>query len=87
MRPGNAGANSAGDHIRVFEAAVSGLAAAYFASDGALAGEKSPGPSAPPAPGASRKFLWYQHSQNVQFSISTLSDGQAHLVNWINCES
>jgi hypothetical protein len=83
LRPGNAGANSADDHLRVFEAAVSGLPAAFFAGDGALAGEKVLVRT--DSAGASRKFLWYLHSQNVQFSVSyPVPAAKAHMVDWIN---
>jgi hypothetical protein len=83
LRPGNAGANSADDHIRVFETAVSGLPGAFFTGDGALAGEKVLVRT--DSAGASRKFLWYLHSQNVQFSVSyPVPAAKAHMVDWIN---
>jgi hypothetical protein len=83
LRPGNAGANSADDHIRVFETAVSRLPGAFFTGDGALAGEKVLVRT--DSAGASRKFLWYLHSQNVQFSVSyPVPAAKAHMVDWIN---
>jgi hypothetical protein len=39
LRPGNAGANSADDHIRVFQTAVAQLPDGFFNETGALAGE------------------------------------------------
>ncbi|HEY8295060.1 MAG TPA: IS1380 family transposase [Micrococcaceae bacterium] len=83
LRPGNAGANSADDHIRVFETAVAQLPDGFFNDTGALAGEKVLVRT--DSAGASRKFLWYLHSQNVQFSVSyPVPAAKAHMVDWIN---
>jgi hypothetical protein len=82
LRPGNAGANSAEDHIRVFHTAVAQLPAGFFNDTGALAGEKVLVRT--DSAGASRKFLWHLHSLGVQFSTSyTLPFGKAHMIDWI----
>ena len=44
LRPGNAGANSAEDHIRAFHTAAAQLPEGFFNDTGALAGEKGAGP-------------------------------------------
>jgi hypothetical protein len=83
LRPGNAGANSADDHIRVFETAVSGLPEGFFDETGTLAGEKVLVRTE--SAGASRKFLWYLHGQNAQFSVSyPVPAAKAHMVDWVN---
>lgn len=82
LRPGNAGANSAEDHIRVFHTAAAQLPQSFFTEAGALAGEKVLVRT--DSAGASRKFLWHLHSLGVQFSISyTLPFGKAHMIDWI----
>jgi hypothetical protein len=83
LRPGNAGANSADDHISVFETAVSGLPEGFFDETGTLAGENVLVRT--DSAGASRKFLWYLHGQNAQFSVSyPVPAAKAHMVDWIN---
>ncbi|MEZ2392224.1 IS1380 family transposase [bacterium RCC_150] len=82
LRPGSAGANSADDHIRVFEAAVSQLPEAFF-PQGRLDGQRLLVRT--DSAGASRKFLGYLHSLGVQFSVSyPVPAGKAHMVDWIN---
>jgi Transposase DDE domain group 1 len=68
LRPGNAGANNAEDHIRVFHTATAQLPESFFTETGALAGEKILVRS--DSAGASRKFLWHLHSLGVQFTTS-----------------
>lgn len=86
LRPGNAGANSAEDHIRLFHTAAAQLHGGFFTDTGALAGQKVLVRT--DSAGASRKFLWHLHSLGVQFSTSyTLPFGKAHMIDWINCES
>lgn len=76
LRPGNAGANSAEDHIRVFHTAATQLSESFYDGTGALAGEKVMVRT--DSAGASRKFLWHLHSLGVQFSTSyTLPFGKA----------
>lgn len=83
LRPGNAGANSADDHIRVYETATAQLPDAFFDVDGKLAGEKILVRT--DSAGASRKFLWYLHGQNAQFSVSyPVPEGKAHMVDWVH---
>lgn len=83
LRPGNAGANSADDHIRVFETATAQLPEQLFNDEGTLDGQKVLVRT--DSAGASRKFLWYLHSQNVQFSVSyPVPAGKAHMVDWIH---
>jgi hypothetical protein len=83
LRPGNAGANSAEDHIRVFHTAAAQLPDGFYDETGALAGEKVLVRT--DSAGASRKFLWHLHSLGVQFSTSyTLPFGKAHMIDWIN---
>lgn len=83
LRPGNAGANSAEDHIRVFHTAAAQLPESFFTEAGALAGEKILVRT--DSAGASRKFLWHLHSLGVQFSTSyTLPFGKAHMIDWIS---
>lgn len=82
LRPGNAGANSAEDHIRVFHTAIAQLPDGFYDETGALAGEKVLVRT--DSAGASRKFLWHLHSLGVQFSTSyTLPVGKAHMIDWI----
>jgi hypothetical protein len=57
LRPGNAGANSADDHIRAFHTAAAQLPEGFFNDTGALAGEKVLVRT--DSAGASRKFLWH----------------------------
>lgn len=83
LRPGNAGANSAEDHIRVFHTAVAQLPDGFYDETGTLTGEKVLVRT--DSAGASRKFLWHLHSLGVQFSTSyTLPLGKAHMIEWIN---
>jgi hypothetical protein len=72
LRPGNAGANSVEDHIRVFHAAADQLPDGFYNETGALAGEKVLVRT--DSAGASRKFLWHLHSLGVQFSLALVSD-------------
>ena len=82
LRPGNAGANSAEDHIHVFHTAAAQLPEGFFNDTGALAGEKVLVRT--DSAGASRKFLWHLHSLGVQFSTSyTLPFGKTHMIDWI----
>ncbi|MBT2513647.1 IS1380 family transposase [Arthrobacter sp. ISL-30] len=82
LRPGSAGANSADDHIRVFEAATAQLPEAFF-PDGRLDGQRILVRT--DSAGASRKFLWYLHSLKVQFSVSyPVPAGKAHMIDWLN---
>ena len=83
LRPGNAGANSAEDHIRVFHTAAAQLPDGFYNEAGTLAGEKVLVRT--DSAGASRKFLWHLHSLGVQFSTSyTLPFGKAHMIDWIS---
>jgi hypothetical protein len=83
MRPGNAGANSAEDHIRVFTGAIEQLPDAFFDEQGELIGEKVLVRT--DSAGASRKFLHYLASLGVQFSVSyPVPVMKAHMVGWIN---
>jgi hypothetical protein len=82
LRPGNAGANSAEDHIRVFHTAAAQLPDGFYNETGALAGEKVLVRT--DSARASRKFLWHLHSLGVQFSTSyALPFGRAHMIDWI----
>lgn len=67
LRPGNAQANSADDHISVFETALSQLPKAFFTDTGEPAGQKIL--IRDDSAGASRKFLWYLHARGIQFSV------------------
>jgi hypothetical protein len=81
-RPGNAGANSAEDHIRVFHPALAQLPEKFFDNTGALAGQRVLVRTN--SAGASGKFLWRLHSLGVQFSTSyTLPFGKAHMIDRI----
>ncbi|MDQ0799478.1 hypothetical protein QF050_001117 [Arthrobacter sp. SLBN-112] len=83
LRPGNAGANSAEDHFRVFHTAAAQLPESLHNDTGALTGEKILVRT--DSAGASRKFLWHLHGLGVQFSTSyTLPFGRAHMIDWIN---
>ena len=83
LRPGNAGANSADDHIKVFSAAIAQLPDAFYDQDGALIGEKVLVRT--DSAGASRKFLRYLDSLGVQFSVSyPVPVMKARMVAWIN---
>jgi hypothetical protein len=68
LRPGNAGANSAEVHIRVFHTATAQLPQSFYAGTGPWPGELLP--IRTDSAWASRKFLWHLHSLVVQFSIS-----------------
>jgi hypothetical protein len=82
LRPGNAGANSAEDHIRVFHTATAQLPDGFHDETGALSGDKVLVRT--DSAGASRTFLWHLHSLGVQFSTSyTLPFGKAHMIDWI----
>lgn len=82
LRPGNAGANNAEDHIGIFHTAVAQLPEAFYDETGALAAEKVLVRT--DSSGASRKFLWHLHSLGVQFSTNyTLPFGKAHMIEWI----
>ena len=83
LRPGNAGANSADDHIRVFDTATAQLPETFFDICGTLLGEKILVRT--DSAGASRKFLWHLHARSVQFSVSyPVPVGKAHMIDWIN---
>lgn len=83
LRPGNAGANSAKDHIKIFEQAVAQLPDAFYTQDGVLMGEKVLVRT--DSAGASRKFLHYLSSLGVQFSVSyPVPVAKARMVAWIN---
>ncbi len=83
LRPGNAGANSAEDHISVFSQAIAQLPDAFFDEHGALIGEKVLVRT--DSAGASRKFLHYLSSLGVQFSVSyPVPVLKARMVAWIN---
>ena len=83
LRPGNAGANSADDHIKVFTAAIAQLPDAFYDQDGTLIGEKVLVRT--DSAGASRKFLHYLDSLGVQFSVSyPVPVMKARMVAWIN---
>jgi hypothetical protein len=83
LRPGNAGANNANDHIRVFDAATAQLPETFFDTDGTLLGENILVRT--DSAGASRKFLWHLHARGVQFSVSyPVPVGKAHMIDWIN---
>lgn len=83
LRPGNAGANSADDHIKVFSAAVAQLPDAFHNPDGTLVGEKILVRT--DSAGASRKFLHHLASLGVQFSVSyPVPVMKARMVAWIN---
>jgi hypothetical protein len=83
LRPGNTGANSADDHIRVFDAATAQLPGTFFDTAGNLLGEKILVRT--DSAGASRKFLWHLHAHGGQFSVSyPVPVGKAHMIEWIN---
>lgn len=83
LRPGNAGANNADDHIEVFNTAVNQLPDGFFNQDGTLTGEKVLVRT--DSAGASRKFLWHLHHAGAQFSVSyPVPAGKAHMVDWIS---
>lgn len=83
LRPGNAGANSADDHIKIFDQAVVQLPDVFYAEDGVLIGEKVLVRT--DSAGASRKFLHYLSSLGVQFSVSyPVPVMKARMVAWIN---
>lgn len=83
LRPGNAGANSADDHIKVFSQAIAQLPDAFYDQDGKLIGEKVLVRT--DSAGASRKFLHHLASLGVQFSVSyPVPVMKARMVAWIN---
>jgi len=83
LRPGNAGANSADDHIAVFTQAVAQLPDAFYDEEGKLIGEKILVRT--DSAGASRKFLYYLASLGVQFSVSyPVPVAKARMVGWIS---
>ncbi|NVN00809.1 IS1380 family transposase [Arthrobacter sp. SDTb3-6] len=83
LRPGNAGANSAEDHIKIFTAAIAQLPDAFYDQDGKLIGEKVLVRT--DSAGASRKFLHYLANLGVQFSVSyPVPVAKARMVAWIN---
>lgn len=83
LRPGNAGANNADDHIQVFNTAVNQLPDGFFDPDGTVIGQKILVRT--DSAGASRKFLWHLHHAGAQFSVSyPVPAGKAHMVDWIS---
>ncbi|MBG6182064.1 hypothetical protein IWX62_003292 [Arthrobacter sp. CAN_A1] len=83
MRPGNAGANSAQDHITVFAQAIEQLPDDFYDGHGELIGDKVLVRT--DSAGASRKFLHYLASLGVQFTVSyPVPITKAHMVAWIN---
>ncbi|WP_026533336.1 IS1380 family transposase, partial [Arthrobacter sp. H41] len=83
LRPGNAGANSAKDHIAVFTHAIEQLPDDFYDQQGRLIGEKVLVRT--DSAGASREFLHYLSSLGVQFSVSyPVPVLKAHMVGWIN---
>ena len=83
LRPGNAGANSADDHINVFTQALTQLPDDFYDQQGKLIGEKILVRT--DSAGASRKFLHYLSSLGVQFSVSyPVPVMKARMVSWIN---
>ncbi|RNL56404.1 IS1380 family transposase, partial [Arthrobacter oryzae] len=83
MRPGNAGANSADDHIKVFSQAIEQLPDDFYDEHGELIGDKVLVRT--DSAGASRKFLHHLSSRGVQFSVSyPVPVLKAHMVGWIN---
>ena len=83
LRPGNAGANSADDHIKVFTHAIAQLPDDFYDQQGKLIGEKLLVRT--DSAGASRKFLHYLSSLGVQFSVSyPVPVMKANMVAWIN---
>ncbi len=83
MRPGNAGANSADDHIKVFSQAIEQLPDDFYDEHGELIGDKVLVRT--DSAGASRKFLHHLSSLGVQFSVSyPVPVLKAHMVGWIN---
>ncbi|MFM9432145.1 hypothetical protein ACFDR8_003061 [Arthrobacter sp. MP_2.3] len=83
MRPGNAGANSAEDHIKVFTRAIEQLPDAFYDQQGQLIGEKVLVRT--DSAGASRKFLHHLASLRVQFTVSyPVPALKAHMIGWNN---
>lgn len=83
MRPGNAGANSAEDHIKVFTQALGQLPDDFYNEHGELIGEKVLVRT--DSAGASRKFLHHLAALGVQFTVSyPVPVTKAHMVGWIN---
>jgi hypothetical protein len=83
LRPGNAGANNADDHIKVFTQAIAQLPDDFYDQHGQLMGEKILVRT--DSAGASRKFLHYLASLGVQFSVSyPVPVVKARMVAWIN---
>ncbi|MCW2135344.1 Transposase DDE domain group 1 [Arthrobacter sp. VKM Ac-2550] len=71
LRPGNATANSADDHIRVFDVATAQLPETFFDTGGALQSEKILVRT--DSAGASRKFLWHLHARGRSSPCPTRS--------------
>lgn len=83
LRPGNAGANSADDHISIFAQAIGQLPDNFYHQDGQLIGQKVLVRT--DSAGASRKFLHYLPDHDVQFSVSyPVPMMRARMVAWIN---
>lgn len=83
LRPGNAGANSADDHIKVFTQAIAQLPDDFYDQDGELIGKKILVRT--DSAGASRKFLHHLSSLGVQFSVSyPVPVMKTNMVAWIN---
>lgn len=83
MRPGNAGANSADDHIKVFTQAIAQFPDDFYDQQGKLIGEKILVRT--DSAGASRKFLHYLDSLGVQFTVSyPVPVAKARMIGWIN---
>ena len=76
LRPGNAGANSADDHIRVFEAATAQLPGAFHDAMGRLAGKGFW--SAPTVPGPRGS------SSGTCTPGAVFTRAKAHMIDWIN---
>ena len=68
LRPGNAGANSADDHITLLTQALAGLPQEFYDAAGDLMGEKILVRT--DSAGASRKFLRHLTDLGMQFSVS-----------------
>lgn len=83
MRPGNKGANSALDHIKVLTQALAQLPDDFYHPDGTLIGENIMVRT--DSAGASREFLHHLHSLGLQFSTSyALPVASERLIGWIN---
>lgn len=83
MRPGNKGANSAADHIKILAQALAQLPDDFYRPDGNLIGERIMVRT--DSAGASREFLHHLHSLGLQFSTSyALPVASERLIGWIN---